>query len=489
LPAARYPTARAALSDVATFGDVVLARPLRPYQAEIARAVVHAALAGQGHTLTVMMARQMGKNELSAHLEAYLLNLHRRSGGTLIKAAPTLRPQALISRHRLLRVLDNPLNRGKVRATHDTIELGRARARFLSGSPSSNVVGATADLLLELDEAQDLLEDKIQREFRPMASSTNATVVLYGTAWDTANPLERQKQINLALEGRDGLKRHFEYDWRTLGAISTAYRAFVEGEIARLGADHPLIRTQYALQPLDEAGRLFSSAARALLLSGAHARLNEGLEADTYVAGVDVAGQDVTAIPGLLEAGAANGGRDSTVVTVARLTHSAEHEPSIEIVRHYSWAGADHPTQHHALRRLLAEVFPCTRVVVDATGLGAGVASWLTSALGESVVESFVFTAPAKSRLGFALLAMAGTGRCRLYRADGGEGWARFAHEIEHARYELGANEQMRFYVPASAGHDDYLVSLALCCHAASSAAQPPSSLIIPPRPAPYERW
>ncbi|MDB5056600.1 MAG: hypothetical protein JWO59_72, partial [Chloroflexi bacterium] len=302
-------TLRAALADIARFSDLVLARPLRPYQAEIARAIVRAALAGQGHTFTVMMARQMGKNELSAHLEAYLLNLHRRTGGTLIKAAPTLRPQALISRHRLLQALDNPLNRGRFRATQDTVELGRARARFLSGAPYSNVVGATADLLLELDEAQDLLEDKIQREFRPMASSTNATVVLYGTAWDAHNPLERQKQINLELEGRDGFRRHFEYDWQTLANISSTYRAFVEGEIGRLGHDHPLIQTQYALRPLEEAGRLFSPAARSLLLSGTHERLAAGEDGETYVAGVDVAGQDASAIPGMLGQESSSGGR------------------------------------------------------------------------------------------------------------------------------------------------------------------------------------
>jgi hypothetical protein len=62
-----HATARDALSDVVAFGEVVLARPLRPYQAEIARAVVHAAIAGRGQTLTVMMARQMGKNEILQH--------------------------------------------------------------------------------------------------------------------------------------------------------------------------------------------------------------------------------------------------------------------------------------------------------------------------------------------------------------------------------------------------------------------------------------
>ena len=127
---------------------------------------------------------------------------------------------------------------------------------------------------------------------------------------------------------------------------------------------------------------------------------------------------------------------------------------------HYQWSGADHPTQHHALRHLLADVFPCAKVVVDATGLGAGVATWLESVLGGAIVEQFVFTAPSKSRLGFALLAMAGTGRCRLYRQDGSEAWRQARREIESARYDLGVNEQMRFFVPASEGHDDFLMSL-----------------------------
>ena len=386
-------------------------------------------------------------------------------------------------------VLDNPLNRGHVRASQDAIELGRARARFLSGAPGSNVVGGTADLLLELDEAQDLEEDKVQREFRPMASSTNAAIVLYGTAWDVANPLERQKQVNLAMEQHDGIRRHFQYDWQALARISPAYRAFVEGEIARLGSDHPIVRTQYRLQPLEEVGRLFSSAARSLLFAGQHERLAEGIAGETYVAGIDVAGQDAQATPGLLAPGSADHGRDSTVTTIARVLWTDELEPSLEVVQHYHWSGADHPTQHHALRHLLTDVFPCAKIVVDATGLGAGVASWLAAVLGGAFVESFVFTAPSKSRLGFALLAMAGTGRCRFYRQDGSDAWRQAQHEVESARYELGVNEQMRFFVPADEGHDDFLISLALCCHAATLAAHPPASTIIQPRPVPYEPW
>ncbi len=57
-------TVRFLMEDVTRFSEAVVKRPLRPYQAEIARAVAMAALAHHGDTLTVMMARQMGKNEI-----------------------------------------------------------------------------------------------------------------------------------------------------------------------------------------------------------------------------------------------------------------------------------------------------------------------------------------------------------------------------------------------------------------------------------------
>ncbi|MCR4394021.1 MAG: hypothetical protein NUV31_06610, partial [Dehalococcoidales bacterium] len=49
---------------------------LRPYQIEIARAVLESVLNKQGLTFTVEIARQGGKNELSAQLELLLLTLN-----------------------------------------------------------------------------------------------------------------------------------------------------------------------------------------------------------------------------------------------------------------------------------------------------------------------------------------------------------------------------------------------------------------------------
>ena len=102
-----------ALSDVAAFSGAVLQRPLRPYQVNVARAVLQSVEEKAGRTFTVMMPRQSGKNETSAQLEAFLLTRHQRLGGSLVKAAPTFKPQIINSIQRLSALLGNPLTAGR----------------------------------------------------------------------------------------------------------------------------------------------------------------------------------------------------------------------------------------------------------------------------------------------------------------------------------------------------------------------------------------
>ena len=480
---ARRAGVRATLTDVARFTSLAGTRPLRPYQIEAARAVVESVRAGRGDVITIMMARQMGKNQTSAALEHYLLNLYAGPGGQIVKAAPTFRPQLITSKQRLQRELAAPFSSGRWRGEHGyALRLGNARILFFSADRASNVVGATADILLEIDEAQDVEEEKYLREFRPMASTTNATTVLYGTAWTDNCLLEQARRENLERQSVLGRRLHFEYTWEHLAALNPAYARFVEGEIARLGAAHPVIRTQYRLECIAELGRFLSPAQRALL-AGTHARLAAPLPGETYVAGIDVAGADEQAADAALRA--LEPRRDSTVVTIGRVRWDDDRAPVLDIVEHYRWTGHDHKTQLGALRHLLREVWACRRVVVDATGLGAGLASWLAAELGP-LVEEFVFTAPSKSRLAFTLLGMINTGRCRLYAGDGSEEYRAFWAEAEAARYEMRANEQMNFYVPASEGHDDFLMSLALCAHAANAAAAPPADAVVRPRKLEY---
>src|SRR5919198_111125 len=254
------------LADVVRFNEVAGSRPLRPYQAEVARAVVESIEAGRGDVLTVMMARQMGKNQLSAALEHYLLHRCADAGGQIVKCAPTFKPQVINSKQRLERELAGPYSRGRWRGEYGyAIRLGGARVLLFSAEPGANVVGATADLLLEIDEAQNVDEDKYLRDFRPMASTTNATTVLYGTAWSEDCLLEKARQESLGRQRRSGRRLHFEYPWDHLAALNPAYGRFVEGEIARLGESHPVIRTQYLLQAVPALGRFLSLQQRALL--------------------------------------------------------------------------------------------------------------------------------------------------------------------------------------------------------------------------------
>jgi hypothetical protein len=45
------------------------------------------------------------------------------------------------------------------------VRLGKARQIFLSADEEANVVGATAHILLEVDESQDVSREKFSKEF------------------------------------------------------------------------------------------------------------------------------------------------------------------------------------------------------------------------------------------------------------------------------------------------------------------------------------
>ncbi len=486
------------------FSRVLARRLLRGYQLEAARAILASIERRDGAIFTVMMARQMGKNELSAQLEAWLLHELRRSQVSLVKASPTLRPQGMLSKRRLRQVLSLAQERDpqgfawREREGH-IIEVGEALIAFYSANEAANVVGATAFPLLEIDEAQEVSEDKYLRDFRPMGASRNATTVLYGTPWTSDTLLERQKQHNLEWEARTArqagtrhavqgpVKRHFEFPWTALAALSPDYKAYVEAEIERLGPTHPMVRTQYLLEPLEERGRLFT-AAQLEQLRGTHSRLHgprrDGAQPALYVAGVDVAGAD-EGVEGLNGREAlAHPQRDATVLTIAEVERDAQMPGvvSLRLVEHCEWVGLDHQEQYLRLRDLLGEVWRCARVVIDASGIGAGLADWLHNALGEKLVERFQFTRASKSELGWDMLAAVNTGRLKMYAEDGSPESRRFWEEARQARSVHLSGQKINFFVPAEKGHDDYLMSAALCVRAAQAVAVPAASRLIVPR-------
>jgi len=447
---------------------------LRPYQLEVARAAMDSIQKGMGRTFSVEIARQGGKNELSAHLEILLLTLYMARGGNLIKCSPTFKPQTIISMQRLKQRLDDFGFDGIYRAQMGyVLQLGSAKAVFLSAEGSSSVVGHTADILLEIDESQDVGREKYTKEFRPMGSATNVTTVLYGTTWDDSTLLEEVKQANLELQGKDGIKRHFRYDWQEVGRHNPDYLRFVEAERDRLGEEHPLFRTQYALLPVTHSGGFLSRQQIALVL-GEHQRRSHPEAKGNYIAGVDLAGEHEQEMAG--ENFPVNrGGRrgDSTVITIVEVDtdpsislRAGSSQPLLKVVEQYQWTGTPHSQLYAEMTDILRNVWNCRKVVVDATGIGQPVASFLRKELGKRVTP-LVITSKSKSDIGFELLSFINSGRLKLYKQDGSCEYKETLFELGKARARYRPNQTMNFYVDRQEGHDDFLVSLALVVRAA----------------------
>ncbi len=454
---------------------------LRPYQQEVAIAVMDSIQRSKGLTFSVEIARQGGKNELSAHLEVLLLTLYIAQGGNLIKCSPTFKPQTIISMQRLKERLSEFGFDGIYHTEMGYIvRLGQAQAIFLSAEETSSVVGHTADILLEIDESQDVSKEKYTKEFRPMGSSTNVTTIHYGTTWDDSTLLEEIKQANLELGKRDGIKRHFRYDWQEVGKYNPEYLKFVETERDRLGENHPLFRTQYALLPISGGGAFLSRQQIALML-GTHHRQSQPEGRKTYIAGIDLAGEHegemslrakrsnlMTSGDCFVASAPRNDkrSRDSTVLTIAEIDAVQRPqlilpEPILRVVEHYQWTGTPHSQLYPQMVHILRDVWNCHRIVIDATGIGQPVASFLRAQLGSKVIP-FTFTQKSKSDLGFNFLSSVNCGRLKLYKQDGSEEYKETMFELQKAKAQYRPNQTINFYVDPQEGHDDFLMSLAL---------------------------
>jgi hypothetical protein len=475
-----YWTVKSMMEDVETFCELGAGLKLRRYQRQVAQSIVKSVMQGLGMTFVVIFPRQSGKNELQAHIETYLLTLLQREEVELVKVSPTWKPQSLNAMRRLESVLKRGmLSQGRWKKEWGYIyRLDKARIFFLSGSPTTNVVGATANLLLQCDEAQDVQIAKWDKDFAPMAASTNATRVFWGTVWTSKTLLARETHAALAAEKRDGKRRVFIMSANEVGEEVPEYRQYVEEQVQKLGRNHPLIKTQYYSEEIDSEGGMFPDE-RQVLMRGKHARLTDPLAGEVYAMLIDVAGEDEGASDELdLGESLRNLGRDSTAVTMVRINTATIGDeliraPSYEVVNRYLWTGTKH-TNLYSLIKALAELWSVRWLVIDATGVGAGMASFLGKALPGKVLP-FLFSGKSKSELGWNFMAVIETGRYKEYACQEGEKDLQelFWKQVQHCQSSVdtvpgrmirwGFPDGSRDTLTGELLHDDLLISAALC--------------------------
>lgn len=485
------------------FSRDVVGLPLYAYELEWANYIVDVVNDQRTEVVVVEMPRQSGKNETSAQVEGAILAKLARRGGNIVKCAPTWKPQIVNSKERFearaamirqrLPFLDFKPSQGY------KVKCGMAGISFLSADPNASVVGDTASLLLEVDEAQDIVQDKFNKDFAPMRASTGAPLVLYGTTWTDDTLLEQFKRA--VLEGRTAGKV-FRVLPETVGEANPRYWDFVESEIARLGSrDHPFIRTQYFLEPLATAGRMLKREHLELMIGG-HARQTQRGNEAQIVAGLDFAGADEAAT--LVSLGGQSA-RDSVALTVGAVDWQSivfgpaadggqrnDLVPSVRILARYEWVNVNPVTLHSALYELLANKWKVDRVHCDATGIGATSTAFLAAALnknGRERVGSRTFDGgwATHTELAFQYLATVLGGRLQDYRASdfdpvavaGAEsvdaadvdrhGW----WQRGHAKLQGKPGQKVRAYVPSNEGHDDLLVAEMLLVDAAYQVGRP----------------
>jgi len=443
---------------------------LRSYQRNIAQAVVDSVTRQRGLTFVVIFPRQSGKNELQAQIETYLLAIYsQHMQAEMVKVSPTWKPQSLNAMRRMHRTISkNIITRDRWSKRQGYIyQVGSAMIYFLSGSPTSSIVGATASLLLECDEAQDVEITKWDKEIAPMAASTNATRVFWGTAWTSKTLLARELRAARLEEKKDGLRRTWVLDANLVGAEVPAYRKFVDEQVARLGRNNPLVRTQYFSEEIDAEGGMFPMGRRVLMV-GSHPAQLEPQPGHVYAFTIDVAGQDEGAVQDL--ASLQNPRRDSTVLTIFELELPGSDQliskPIYRVVSRIAWQGVKHSSIYSVIIGL-AETWQPVKVIIDATGVGAGMAGFLADRLGSRVIP-FEFSQVSKSDLGWAFISVVETGRYKDFSPLD----SIMSEQLEYCQYQImdGPGKIMRWGVPdgtrsVASGdlvHDDYVLSAAL---------------------------
>jgi hypothetical protein len=239
-------------------GDVAALR-------EAAGPLIRAVTEGRGGSYQMLFSRQSGKDETIAQVLAYLMLRYRLDGRGVVMGTPTFRPQALVSRRRLMDRMKTPLHKGAGLAQEYSVACGTSGVSFLSTDPKANARGETVDLALMVNEAQDVDPGHFDAVLAPMAASTNAPLVTAGTSWSDTSLLARERRITREMGTL------YEADCRRVAEEVPAYGEYVKGQIAKLGEGHPFIRTEYCLEELGAEGGLFPERRRAQM-RGEHKR-------------------------------------------------------------------------------------------------------------------------------------------------------------------------------------------------------------------------
>ena len=430
----------------------------------IENAVAQAGRSTNATILTVRSARQTMKNDVDATVLTRLLHRYRRKGGTVVRTAPSFSPQLITSRRRIdwlasRDTLFQATGQPEWRYGHMLCH-GKAEVHLLSGAQGSNPEGATASLLLSVDEAHRFDRGIFEDRFAPMSAFRNAPTCMYGVAADRGDLLYEHIVGNLREAGYPDpdnpggrvidLPTVQQYPAEVWCDLLPTYRAHVDLRERRLGADHPAVLTNYHLTDVDAVASFLSRGQQQALLVGEGQR-GQSLGRD-HVALIDLAGEVEGAAGTSARSGDIEAGADACAVLVFSVDRAREKFgwPACRLVEVGWWVGLpmEGPgSTQERIEEMLGQYRP-QRVVVDARGVGYGTARRLGRTW-PGVVDEYMATATTKSEDLYGLLAMLNAGAVSVFRGDGSPEWAQWEREVTGARRKLSGHSLLDLLRPA----------------------------------------
>ena len=227
---------------VLLFTEEIADVKLYTYQSLFCRRIVESIIGGEGAIITALYARQSGKSESIASvalgLGILLPALHKtfpddprlkpfRKGVWTGIYAP-IQEQSDISFKRVSEKVHSDKGLAILADPEFGLEIITDQAEtvvFSNGSiiaartasPTTKLEGRTWHLII-LEESQDIMRVKVEKEIEPMGSATAATMVKVGTAGRSRGGFHTSIQANIDAHAKGGPRNHFEFNWTIIAA-------------------------------------------------------------------------------------------------------------------------------------------------------------------------------------------------------------------------------------------------------------------------------
>ena len=237
----------------------------------------------------------------------------------------------------------------------------------------------------------------------------------------------------------------------------------VTGLIDTRGPNHPTIITEFENIETDDTANLFNPRRTGLIFTPALNRLIAPIAGERYAITLDVGG---TSIDGSTRE------HDPTVAAIHRIT-TTNNQTTFQTIHYWHCQGdVLNDTPHRKSLFSLITQWKPSNILIDATGLGIGLANALSASFG-AAVKHIIWSESTKTEALEEYLALIETGRYQHYAAATDEDLARIQMQMNKLNirqrgkyYSYGVDDSTTWLNPFTQKleplHDDHLMTLVM---------------------------